>query len=163
MAHAFLLTTRRVPHLYYGDEIAMGAGSDRTDASIRADFPGGWRGDPVNAFLPDGRAGDAAVTFDRIRELLHFRQAHPALKRGNLVQLLVNRDQYAYLRRSSEDYVLVVLNREGSGKPIELDMSDLGLRDGLTFRAMSGTEEVAVTGGRILLREPKDINIYWAK
>ncbi len=163
MAQAFLLTTRRVPHLYYGDEIAMGAGTDRSDRTVRADFPGGWPGDPVNAFEPQGRHGDAALAFDRMRELLHFRQAHPALRRGSLVQLLVNRDQYAYLRTSPGERVLVVLNRAGSARPIELAVDDLPLAEGLTFRPMSGGGEIAVTHGRIVLPEPRDVNIYWAR
>ena len=52
--------------------------------------------------LPDALAVrcPAAVVFDRMRELLHLRAAHPALGRGGLVELLVNADQYAYLRTS---------------------------------------------------------------
>ena len=114
MAQAFLLTTRRVPHLYYGDEIAMGAGTDRTDRSIRADFP-------PSAFL----SAPTSPAFAWLRDLLHYRQAHPALRRGTLTQLLVNKDQYAFLRTSPEERVLVVLNRAGSAGPIELNFDDL--------------------------------------
>jgi glycosidase len=93
MAEALVLTTRRVPHLYYGDEIAMGAGTDRIDRSIRADFPGGFPGDPVNAFLPEGRAGDAATVFKldaRLTTFLRFQsfsQGQPAaaVTQGKLV------------------------------------------------------------------------------
>jgi len=157
MAQTFLLTTRRVVHLYYGDEIAMGKGTDRTDRSIRADFPGGFTGDPVNSFTPAGRTGDAALVFERMRELLHFRQEHPALRRGSLTQLLVNAEQYAYLRSSPEEYVLVVLNRAGNAKPIELDVDDLGLPEGIKFQP-----ELPVSGGKVTIREPKDVQIYWA-
>ena len=38
-----------------------------------------------------------------------FRAAHPALRHGGLVQLMVNKDQYAFLRTSPEERVLVVL------------------------------------------------------
>ncbi len=41
LAHAFLLTTRGVPQLYYGDELAM-TGAD--EPTTRADFPGGFPG-----------------------------------------------------------------------------------------------------------------------
>ena len=40
MAEAFVLTTKRVVHLYYGDEIAMQGGRDPDN---RHDFPGGWQ------------------------------------------------------------------------------------------------------------------------
>jgi len=164
MAQAFLLTTRRVPHLYYGDEIAMGAGADRTDRSIRADFPGGFPGDPVNAFVPEGRGPDATRAFNWLRDLLHVRQAHPALRQGNLVQLLVNKDQYAYLRSSPEERVLVVLNRAGNANPIALDVDDLRLPESLKFQTLPGSgPEVSVTQGKITLRDPKEVGIYWAK
>jgi hypothetical protein len=43
------------------------------------------------------RGSDAAVVFDWMRRLLHFLRAHPALRRGRLVQFFAT-DQYAYLR-----------------------------------------------------------------
>ena len=163
MAQTFLLTTRRVVHLYYGDEIAMGKGTDRTDRSIRADFPGGFPGDPVNAFTPEGRTGDAGVVFQWMRGLLHFRQEHPALRRGGLVQLLANQDQYAYLRSSPEEYALVVLNRAGSAKAIEIEVDDLSLPEGLRFQAFPvGSPDVAVSAGKLTIDQPKPIQIYRA-
>lgn len=164
MAQTFVLTTRRVPHLYYGDEIAMGVGTDTTDRSIRADFPGGFPADPVNAFLPEGRTGDAATVFNWMRELLQFRQSHLALRQGQLVNLVVNANQYAYLRSSPGEHVLVVLNRAGAAKPIEIRVDDLRLPEGLRFTPMSGgAAEIAVAGGKLNLEEPQEISIYWAR
>jgi glycosidase len=163
MAQTFLLTTRRVVHLYYGDEIGMGKGTDRTDRSIRADFPGGFSGDPVNAFTPEGRTGDAGVVFEWMRGLLHFRQEHPALRRGGLVQLLANQDQYAYLRSSPEEHVLVVLNRAGSAKALEIDVDDLSMPEGLRFQPFpAGAPDVAVSAGKLTIEQPKQIQIYRA-
>jgi glycosidase len=166
MAQTFLLTTRRAVHLYYGDEIAMGKGSDRTDRGIRADFPGGFPGDAVNAFTPEGRTGDAAVVFDWMRRLQHFRQAHAALRRGSLVQLFATADQYAYLRGGPEESVLVVLNRAGAAKPIEIELDDLlgdlGIRDGLRFRPWSAGPELTVSAGKVTIVQPREIEIYWA-
>jgi neopullulanase len=159
MAETFALTTRRVAHLYYGDEIAMQGGNDPDN---RRDFPGGWEGDPVNAFNPGGRAGDGAAVFDFTRSLLRFRQSHPALRRGNLVQLLVNQDQYCYLRSSPEERVLVVLNRAGSAGAIQLDVDDLGLQDGLRFEPFTqGSAGAVVSGGKIVIDHPANIQIYW--
>jgi glycosidase len=164
MAQTFLLTTRRVVHLYYGDEIAMGKGTDRTDRSIRADFPGGFPGDPVNAFTPEGRSGDAGAVFQWMRDLLHFRQAHPALRRGGLVQLLASQDQYGYLRSSPEEHVLVLLNRAGNAKPIEIEVDDLSLPEGLRFHSWAaGSPDVTVSSGRVVISQPKEIQLYWAE
>jgi glycosidase len=164
MAETFVLTTRRVPHLYYGDEIAMGSGTDRTDRSIRADFPGGFPGDPVNAFLPEGRTGDAAIVFNFMRDLLHFRLDHPALRHGQLMQLLTAKDQYGYLRSSPEEHVLILLNRAGAAKPVDIDVNDLRLPDGLQFKSFyAGQPEVTVSQGKIQIPAPKEINIYFAQ
>jgi len=163
MAETFILTTRRIPHLYYGDEIGMGAGTDRTDRTIRADFPGGFPGDAVNAFLPEGRTGTAAIIYTWMHDLLHFRQEHAALRRGGLVQLLVNKDLYAYLRSSSEEHVLVVLNRAGAAKPLEIETDDLHLPDGLRFSPfVPGQTAIAAAQGKIVIPEPREINLYWA-
>jgi len=163
MAQTFLLTTRRVVHLYYGDEIAMGKGNDRTDRSIRADFPGGFPGDAVNAFTPEGRTGDARTVYEWERGLLHFRQEHPALRRGGLTELLVNRDQYAYLRTSPEEYVLVVLNRAGDAKALEIDVDDLSMPEGLRFRSFpAGSPDLVVSSGKLTIGQPKPIQIFRA-
>ena len=64
LANAFLLTTRGVPQLYYGDEIAM-TGPD--EPTTRGDFPGGFPGDKRNAFTArrshEGRSRKCLSTF----------------------------------------------------------------------------------------------------
>jgi glycosidase len=163
MAETFVLTTNRVAHLYYGDEIAMGKGPDRTDRSIRADFPGGFPGDPVNAFTPEGRTGDAAAVFDFLRGLLHFRQDHGALRRGSLIQLIMGQDRYAYLRMSANEYVLVLLNRAGDSHPAEIAVDDLSMRDGLRFQPFTAGPALAVSAGKLVVERPAPIGVWWAE
>ena len=50
-----LLTTRGLPCIYYGTEILMTGKTEKSDAYVRFDFPGGWNGDPVNKFIAKGR------------------------------------------------------------------------------------------------------------
>ena len=66
LANAFVLTTRGVPQLYYGDEIAMEGGDEPT---TRGDFPGGFPGDKRNAFSAGGRTKDEQELFEYIRRL----------------------------------------------------------------------------------------------
>jgi hypothetical protein len=95
--------------------------------------------------------------------LLRFRQAHPALRRGDLTQLLVNQEQYAYLRSSPEERVLIVLNRAGSAKPMAIDVDDLVMPDDTRLRPFSGdSPDVVVSGGKATIEQPKEIQIYWA-
>ncbi len=164
MGQTFTLTTRRTVHMYYGDEIAMGAGPGTGDAAARANFPGGFPGDEADAFKPEGRTGDAAAVFNWTRGLLHFRQEHPALRRGEMVNLLVARDQYAYLRSSPEEFVLVLLNRAGNTNPVELGVDDIALPEGLHFKSFpEGSPDLTVTAGKLAIKEPKEIEIYWAE
>jgi neopullulanase len=158
LATGFVLTTRRTVHLYYGDEIAMQGGGDPDN---RKDFPGGWPGDAVDAFTPQGRTGDAATVFNFTRELLHFRNEHAALRRGSLVNLLVSNDQYAFVRGTSDERILVILNRGGAANPIHLDVDDLGWPDGLPFTRFGGGPGTRVKDGKIAVPDPQEVTLYW--
>ena len=48
MALSFIATTRGIPQIYAGTEIAMPSTEDHGE--LRKDFPGGWEDDKVNAF-----------------------------------------------------------------------------------------------------------------
>jgi glycosidase len=164
MAQTFVLTTRRTAHIYYGDEIAMADGPEPGDAAYRNNFPGGFPGSPVNAFTADGRTGDAGVVFNKTRDLLHFRQDHPALRRGDLANLLASTNQYAYLRSSPDEYVLVLLNRAGEMNAVNLTANDLAIPEGLRFKSFpEGSPDLVVTAGKLIINTPKAIEIYWAK
>lgn len=161
MAQTFLLTTRGIPQLYYGDEIAMGK-DPSAGRNQSTDFPGGFPGDPVNGFTPEGRTGDSAIVFNALRDLLYFRQKHPALRRGSLVNLLAEQDRYAYLRSSSEEYVLVFLNRAGSQKPVTIELDDLSIPEGTRFQSWPAGQGVELRGMKLELADPKPIEIFWA-
>ena len=48
MAISFIATTRGIPQIYAGTEIAMPSTEDHGE--LRKDFPGGWENDKINAF-----------------------------------------------------------------------------------------------------------------
>src|SRR5216684_1321840 len=97
LANAFVLTTRGVPQLYYGDEIGM-TGPDEPTA--RADFPGGFPGDKRNAFTREGRNQQEEDAFEFVRTMAHFHTELLPLQRGELVSLYVSAQQYAYARKA---------------------------------------------------------------
>jgi glycosidase len=130
--------------------------------SQSADFPGGFPGDPVNAFTPEGRTGDSAVVFNALRDMLHFRQEHPALRHGSLVNVLVEQERYAYLRSSPEEYVLVLLNRVAGQKAATIELDDLSLPEGTRFQSWPAGQGVEVRAGKLELADPKPIEILWA-
>ncbi len=59
MAIGYMLTLPRIPQIYYGTEILMNDTAKPGDHGlIRTDFPGGWKGDTVNAFTGEGLTDD---------------------------------------------------------------------------------------------------------
>ena len=120
LANAFLLTTRGVPQLYYGDELALEGGDEPT---TRGDFPGGFAGDKRNAFSAGGRTKDQQELFEYIKRLTTLRREYEVLRTGELVNLYVSEQQYAYARRGRSGTVIVVINNENDAATIEFDVS----------------------------------------
>jgi glycosidase len=128
LANAFVLTTRGVPQLYYGDEIAM-TGQD--EPTTRGDFPGGFPGDKRNAFLPDGRTKDEQDLFEYIRKLTRLHNELEPLKRGALVNLYVSDQQYAYARTTKAGAVVIAINNDNRPVTITFEVSPAGLANGM--------------------------------
>ncbi|HEY9402873.1 MAG TPA: alpha-amylase family glycosyl hydrolase [Pyrinomonadaceae bacterium] len=118
LAHTFLLTTRGVPQIYYGDEIAM-TGAD--EPTTRQDFPGGFPGDRRNAFTRAGRTSLEQDIFEHTRRVARLRAGLEPLRRGALVTLRAAEQQYAYARVSERGAVVVVFNNDT--KPATLEFS----------------------------------------
>lgn len=113
----FLLTTRGIPQIFYGTEIAMKGG--RIDPDKRRDFPGGWPGDPVDAFTPEGRE-TLGVTdvFDHVRKLTRWRQDKDVIHFGRLTHFVPEQNVYVYFRHNEQESVMVVLNSNAEAKTI---------------------------------------------
>ena len=127
LANTFLLTTRGVPQLYYGDEIAM-TGAD--EPTTRGDFPGGFPRDKRNAFTREGRTEKEQEVFAHIQKLTRLRAELEPLRRGQLVNLYVAEQQYAYARTSRAGTVVTVINNHTKAGEIEINVMPIGLADG---------------------------------
>ncbi len=147
LAHTFLLTTRGVPQLYYGDEIAM-EGAD--EPTTRRDFPGGFPNDARNAFTRQGRNAAEQDLFEHVRRMARLHAELEPLRRGALVNLHVAAQQYAYARVTDRASVIVVINNDTKPATIEFDVLPARLSDGtrLTDR-LDVSQDVRVTGGKL--------------
>ncbi|HLH27918.1 MAG TPA: alpha-amylase family glycosyl hydrolase, partial [Acidimicrobiales bacterium] len=105
LAVAFLLTTRGIPQITWGDEIGMPGHMDD-----RRDFPGGFPGDPRDAFTAAGRTPEEQRLFATYRDLLRLRKASPALRRGTLTELVATETVYACLRQHGTEPLVFALN-----------------------------------------------------
>jgi glycosidase len=108
-AVAFLLTTRGIPQITWGDELGLPGHMDD-----RRDFPGGFAGDPRDAFVASGRTAEERSTFETWRTLIGLRRSHAALRRGRLVDLEVGETTYVYLRESDGQRLVVALNLDSA-------------------------------------------------
>ncbi len=119
---AFLLTTRGIPQIYYMTEI-LGTGSDwPSHGNIRKDFPGGWPGDPANKFIPAGRTATEQEGFDYARTLIRYRNAHPVLQTGKLMQFVPENSVYVYFRYNEKDNpVMVIINTANDERTIQTE------------------------------------------
>jgi glycosidase len=153
LANAFLLTTRGVPQLYYGDEIAM-TGPD--EPTTRGDFPGGFPGDKRNAFLSSGRKKDEEDLFQYIRKLTRLHSELEPLQRGQLLNLYVSDQQYAYARKTKSTAVVVVINNEAKAVEIEFDVSPAGFANGVgLIDRLGASKERRVSGGKLKVKLPE--------
>lgn len=110
MAIAFLLTTRGIPQIYYGTELMMTGTKQKSDGNVRQDFPGGWSGDPQNAFTKAGRTPLQNEIFDYMQKLLHWRKGNKVISNGKLMQFIPEHNLYVYFRYTDSHCVMVVLN-----------------------------------------------------
>src|SRR5262249_20482286 len=120
LAQTFLMTTRGVPLLYYGDEIALPGGGDPDN---RRDFPGGFAGDPRNAFTEEGRTSEERQVFNHLRKVVNLRKELEPLRRGRLVTLGFTDDYYAFARTSEKGNVIVLFTNAKEAKTVEVDVT----------------------------------------
>ncbi len=119
MGVTWLLTTRGIPHWYYGTEILMKNFKNPSDAEVRRDFPGGFPGDKEDKFDAGGRSKAENEAFDFVKKLANYRKATPALHSGQFMQFLPQDGTYVYFRYNADKTILIATNT--TDKDIQLD------------------------------------------
>jgi glycosidase len=154
---AFMLSTRGVPQLYSGEEIAM---EGKDDPDNRRDFPGGFPSDTHNAFSTSGRTRDQQRMWEWTRGWIALRRQHNALRNGSLTDLFCDDNVYAFARHTLEETVVVIINRSSNLESITLPAIDL--KDGVRLQpALGATDTIVVNNGSIaLVVSPKKAVAY---
>jgi len=112
-------TTRGIPQLFYGTEVLISAPGPREDGKLRADFPGGWAGDPMNAFTGEGLSAQQKDVQGFIRKILNWRKDNPVVYTGELKHFLPVDNIYVYFRYNENGKVMVVMNKNDQEKTID--------------------------------------------
>ena len=145
-ALSLLLTLRGIPQIYSGDEIAM-PGAD--DPDNRHDFPGGFPGNPRNAFTASGRTPEQQDVFAYVQSLLALRKAYPALRTGKQWHIGWDESYYAFLRELPEEELLVVYNNSSSSRELKIPLADTPLARAQRLQPIFGGIPAEITAGEL--------------
>ena len=157
MSIAFYLTMRGIPQIYYGTEILMSHPGTDSHGAIRADFPGGWEGDRVNAFTGRGLNRDASDMQEYTKKLLNWRKQTPVVHTGKLMHFAPVRNVYAYFRYDDDDTVMVIFNRGDDAATV--DMQRYAQRIGASTNGVDVVSGRRYSVTRDLVMEPRSVLI----
>jgi glycosidase len=143
MALSYLLVLPRIPQIYYGTEILMNDTAKPGDHGlIRTDFPGGWKGDAINAFDGEGLSADQKDMQSYVKKLLNYRKNSKAIHEGKTIHFAPDDGIYILFRILDDETVVHIINK--NVEPIELNLSrfdEIGLK-GKSLRNIISEEEV---------------------
>jgi len=158
LAFGLILTLRGIPQFYYGDEIGMPGGNDPDN---RHDFPGGWREDPKNAFMPEGRTADQQKLFSYLQSVLRVRQEHPVLTRGRLWHLASDDSSYIFERDSDEEKVVVAFNNSKTTRDMKVPLKDTPAQSAAGVKTLLGDAHAKFIDGDLqLTMPPQSLSIF---
>jgi neopullulanase len=147
-AFSLLLTMRGIPQIYSGDEIGMPGGGDPDN---RRDFPGGFPGDPHDAFTVSGRTPEQQDIFLHVQSLLALRQAHRALRTGKQWHIGWDESYYAFLRELPEEKLLVVYNNSSASRELKIPLGDTPLEGAQQLQLLFGSAAAGLGGEEVRL------------
>jgi glycosidase len=158
LALTFLFTTRGIPQLYYGTELAMDGGAHPDN---RRDMPWGLVDEPGGE---SAAAEQARGMRHFVRHLIGLRRSSAALRYGLLTTLYVTPTLYAFARSFPGDVRLVVLNNTWEAADVTIPihanprlpvLARCYLHDGLDLASeLEPEDRIQVTDGNIHIHLP---------
>jgi glycosidase len=142
-----MATTRGIPQRFYGTEVLIGSPKQRDDGVLRADMPGGWAGDKVDAFGGAGLTPRQREMQDFVRTLFNWRKTSSAVKTGKLTHYLPRDGSYVYFRHDGKQTVMVVLNKNPGETTLDLARFGAMIKDARSAKNV-------LTGAAVDLRAP---------
>ncbi len=114
---AYFLTIRGVPQIFYGTEVLMRHNGDQ-HGDIRSDYPGGWAGDPSNAFTGEGMSTAQKDMQAYFKTIQTWRKNKEVIHTGELMHFVPQDGIYVYFRYNEDETVMVVLNKNEENKQL---------------------------------------------
>jgi neopullulanase len=88
---------------------------------IRADFPGGWKDDTINAFTGEGLSADQLSFQAYLKQLLNWRNNNLVIANGQTLHFAPFDGMYVYFRFNNKKTVMVIMNK--NDMMMSVDMS----------------------------------------
>jgi glycosidase len=151
LAFGLTLTLRGIPELYYGDEISLAGGGD---PDYGRDFPGGWPGDPQNAFTHEGRTREQKELLGYVQSLLRVRREHAALRSGNLWHLASDDSSYVFMRETEEEKLVVAFHNGTTNREVKISLRDTPAQEASDISLLLGDAQAELSGRELRLQLP---------
>jgi len=155
LATLLQMTFPGAPCIYYGDEIAL-RGTKRYDRPHRdqdARWPFPWHGESTWD----------RPTLEYVREAIALRRAHPALRRGDFVQLHADGKQFAFLRKDASETLLVAINVDDKAAEFTVALNDSFLERQNVRRLFGSGEAGEQRDGHSVLKLPARAGTVWGR
>ncbi len=163
MAWTWLAFIRRIPQFLYGTEVLLTSPRHRDDGAVRADFPGGWAGDRVNAVTGEGLSEAQREAQAFLKRLLNWRKQERLVHEGGLMQYAPLEGTHVLFRYAPGDTtgqqrrLMLVMNKRSESQRLALDRFHDMVRPGeqaqevMTGRRFTLGAELEVPGKTALL------------
>ncbi|MCM4155617.1 glycoside hydrolase family 13 protein [Gramella sp. AN32] len=143
MALGYMLVLPRIPQIYYGTEILMNDTAKPGDHGlIRTNFPGGWKGDEINAFKAEGLTEGQLEMQNFLKTVLNYRKDSEAIKSGKTIHFAAQDGVYLLSRISADEKLVVILNKNEEVFNLDLTrFEELGFT-GMDFQNLMNKEKI---------------------
>lgn len=161
MALAYYLMMPRTPQIYYGTEILMEDFKKPGDHGlIRTDFPGGWKGDAVNAFTGKGLTAAQKDMQSFLKTVLNYRKSSKAMQEGKTIHFAPRGGIYALFRMYEDEIVTIILNKSDITSVETALVAEIGMNGKKVRNIISGEE---MTWGDTIKINPKGVTLLTTK
>ena len=149
-ALAILMTSPRIPQLYYGTEVLMAGDGQGTGH-------GNYREDMFDKFSEKDRSPKENDMLNYIKKLLNWRKNSKAVTYGSMIHYVPFDGCYVYFRRFSKECVMVLSNL--TDKKIAIDMQrfkdqieqSASAKEILTDKKYDLSKQIALSGNRSII------------
>ena len=137
--YAYMNSIPGLPVIYYGSEYGMTGAADPDNRRMMR------FGNDLSKYEKQMLEAD--------RKIINVRKHHSALRYGDFLTLLADKDVYAFIRSDMNERILVILNKSDNDKTIELKIPEIyniksanDLLSGITYETSNNILNIKMNG-----------------